>query len=271
MHNTQNMRRVAIFVILASMCLFYQKPLSAEVTVPRIYETGTKVTLTARWLGLSAAGNLEILENTQFGEKDVVLVRSQVTKLGGFMGFIVKFLRMYRGSNTFDSYIDTDTRMVVKYENYKLSKDGSKEINEHVYFDREQNRIVSLVDNRVIASNVAPDIQGTFSAFLTLLYRLNTERLFLGKKFVLKIYGYEEVFKVKVEVTHRAVRDGTVVYTLEVKELPAVFKYPASLAAEVTDVGESFIFPARGKCEIRLSLLPDITVKAKLRATRRGD
>jgi len=229
-----------------------------------IYRTGIKFVLTANWWGLSATGTMEVIGNTKFRGRDVILVRSQVTELGGFLGFIVKFLRIYKESNTFDSYIDADTLMTVRYEVYKLSDDGSRKPTEHIYFDRELNRVVSLEDNRTVISDVAPDIQDVFSIFLDLLCRFNTEKLFVGKKFLLNIYGYEEAFKVKVEVTHLTMTNGTPVYTLEIKKLPAVFKYPASVSFEVTDVGEGFKLPTRGQCTINVPLLPDITVKGGL-------
>ena len=265
------MRKFTISIMLVSMCLLCQETLPTATASPPIYKTGTKFTFTVRWLGLSAAGAMEVLENTELEKKDVILVRSRVTKVGGFLGFIVRFLRIYKGSNTFDSYIDVDTLMAVRYEMYKLNKDGSRKINEQIYFDREQNEVVSRLNNRVVASNVAPDIQDTFSAFLTFLYRINTERLFRGKKFALNIYGYEQAFKIEIETTQHIVRDGVAVYTLEIKELPVVFKHPASLAAEVTDVVESFMFPVKGQCELRVPLWPDITIKFELKEIRQGD
>lgn len=214
---------------------------------------------------------MEVLENTKFRGEDVILLRSRRTRLGGLLGFIVKFLRAYKGSNTFDSYIDPDTFMAVRYENYELSKDGSKKVNEQIYFDRELNRVVSLEDNKTIVSNVAPDIQDIFSAFLALIYRLNTEELFVGKEFSVNIYGHEEAYEVEIEVTHWKLRNGTAVYTLEIEELPAIFKHPASVSFEVTDVRDGFSLPTRGKCTIDVPVLTSITIKGNLREARRGD
>lgn len=252
-----------------SVCLFSQEYLPSGADF-RIYETDTKFVLTARWWGLSATGTMEILGNTKFRGRDVILVRSQVTELGGFLGFIMKFLRIYKGANTFDSYIDADTFMAVRYEVYKLNNDGSKKLTEHIYFDRELNRVVSLEDNKTIISNVAPDIQDALSIFLDVLYRVNTEKLFVGKKFELNLYAYKEAFKVEVEVTRLTMTNGTAVYTLEIKELPAVFKYPASISFEVTDVGDGFKFSTRGRCTIDVPVLPNITIKGELKEIRRA-
>jgi hypothetical protein len=261
---------VVLSIMLMAVCLSSQVPLSTAAAAPRIYKTGTKFVLDASWWGLSASGTMEVLENTKFRGKDVILVRSQMTKLGGLLGFIVKFLRVYRGSNTFDSYIDPDTFMTVKYENYKLNKDGVKKLNEHIYFDRELNRVVSLQHNKTMVSDVAPDIQDTFSAFLQLICRFNTEELFVGKKFSVDIYGYEEAFEVEIEVTHWKLRNGKAVYTLEIERLPAVFKHPAFVSFEVTDVEDGFRLPTRGKCTIDVPVLTSVTVKGDLRQVRPG-
>ncbi len=217
--------------------------------------------LNVRWLGLSAVGTMDILENAG----NVILVRSQVTELGGLLGFIAKFLRMYKESNTFDSHIDSVEFTTVEYEIYRLKKDGSKDTAEHIYFDREQRRIVSLKDNKTIVKDVPPDIQDSFAAFLELICRFNDEELFPGKVFEINLYGYEKAFKVKVEVLHQALRGGKTVYTLEIAELPEVFKYPASITFEVTDIGNGFRFPTRGECNIRVRFFPDITLKGELR------
>jgi hypothetical protein len=251
------------------MWLLSQKSSSSASPDSHIYKTVTKFFLTARWWGLSATGTIEILGNTKFRGRDVILVRSQVTELGGFLGFIVKFLRVYRESNTFDSYINADTFMTVRYEIYKLNDDGSKKPTEHIYFDRELNRVVSLEDSKTIISNVAPDIQDASSILLDILYRLNTERLFVGKKLVSNLYSYREAFKVEVEVTGLTMADGTTIYTLEIKDLPAVFKHPASLSFEVADVGEGFRLPTRGWCTIDVPVLPNVTIEGGLKEIKR--
>jgi len=265
-HKSSNRPIIVILSItLMSVFLFSQGFLSSPSENLHIYKTGTKFVLTARWWGLSATGSMEILENTKFRGRDVILVRSQVTELGGFLGFIVRFLRIYKESNTFDSYIDADTFMTVRYEVYKLNDDGSRKLTEHIYFDRKSNRVMSLEDNKTIINNAAPDIQDVFSIFLDILHKLNTERLFVGMKFAFNLYGYKEAFEVEIEVTRLTMAGGRPVYTLEIKELPAVFKHPASVSFEVTDVGEGFNLPTRGQCTIDIPFLPDITVKGGLR------
>ena len=252
-------------IVLVSIFLISQESLPLQSESSHIYETGTKFVLNIKWWGLSAVGTMDIVGNSEFRGRDVLLVRSQVTELGGFLGFIARFLKMYKGANTFDSYIDPDTSMTVRYEIYKLKKDGSKETIDHVYFDREANRIVSLEDNKTIVDDVSPDIQDIYSAFLALLYNANTEGLFPGKKYELEIYGYMKAFQVEVEVTRQEMQRGVPVYTLEIAELPEIFKYPASVISEFTDTGAGIILPTGGECTINLRLLPDMTVKAEFR------
>jgi len=270
MHPSRKMSKVILTIILTISLCFPRMSLSASTSDLHIYETGTRFALKAKWWGLSASGSMEILGNTKFRGKSVILLRSRVKELGGLMGFLVKFLRMYKKSNTFDSYIDPATSLTVRYEIYRMTEDGQKHSIEDIYFDRESNSIISLLNNKTIARNVAPDIQDTFSAFLNFLYKMNTETLFVGKMFGVNIYGYEETFKVEIEVTHQVIRDGKPVYTVEIKELPAVFKHPASISSEVMDVGDGFKSPVNGKCKIQIRVLPDITVKAELQKIRPG-
>ena len=255
------MHKVALPIVLILLLLISQESLPSPGADLHIYKEGTGFVLNIRWLGLSAVGTMDIMENAG----NVILVRSQVTELGGLLGFIAKFLRMYKESNTFDSYIDSVEFKTVEYEIYRLRKDGSKDTAEHIYFDRERERIVSLKDNKTIVKDVPPDIQDAFSAFLELIRRFNDEELFPGKVFEVNLYGYEKSFKVKVEVIHQVLRDGKIVYTLEIADLPEVFKYPASLTFEVTDIGNGFQFPTRGECTIKIRLFPDITLKGELR------
>ncbi len=255
------MHKLALPIVLILLFLISQESLPSPGADVNIYKEGTGFILNVRWLGLSAVGTMDIMENAG----NVILVRSQVTELGGLLGFIAKFLRMYKESNTFDSYIDSVEFKTVEYEIYRLKKDGSKDTAEHIYFDRERKRIISLKDSKTIVENVPPDIQDSFAAFLELICRFNDEELFPGKVFEIDLYGYEKAFKVKVEVLHQVLRDGKTVYTLEIADLPEVFKYPASITFEVTDIGNGFRFPTRGECTIRVRFFPDITLKGELR------
>jgi hypothetical protein len=255
------MHKLILPIALLSLILISQESFPSPGADLHIYKEGTGFVLNVRWLGLTAVGPMDVMENAE----NVILVRSQVTELGGLLGFLARFLRMYRKSNTFDSYIDSVEFTTVEYEIYRLKKDGSKETAEHIYFDRERKRILSLKDNKTVVKNVPPDIQDAFSAFLELIRRFNNEKLFPGKVFEVNLYGYEKAFKVKAEVIHQALRDGKTVYTLEIADLPEVFKYPASITFEVTDIGNGFQFPTRGECTIRVPLFPDITVKGDLR------
>jgi len=213
---------------------------------------------------------MEVVGKTKFRGKDTILVRSQVTELGGFLGFIVKFLRIYKESNTFDSYIDPDTLTPVRYEVYRLNKDGSKKLNEHIYFDRKLNRIVSLEDDSAILINAPPDTQDIFSSFLSLIRRFNAERLFVGKRFYMNVYMYKKISRVETEVTDITPVNGMPVYTLRIEKLPDIFKYPASIVFDVADVGGGFKFPTTGKCTINVPVLKGITVDGELREIKRA-
>ena len=101
--------------------------------------------------------------------------------------------------------------------------------------------------------------------FLALLHRINTEELFVGKKIEANIYAYKKASRVEVETTHETMTDGKTVYTLEIEEMPELFKYPASMSFEVTDVRGGFRLPTRGKCTIDVPALPDITIHVRLR------
>ncbi len=122
--------RILCAILFSSLFLFFRDSLSNEASY--VYNKGTKFCLKVSWWGLSAHGTMEVLNTTKFHDKETILVRSQVNEIGGFLGFIVKFLRIYKESNTFDSYIETKTFMPIRYEVYKLNKDGSKKVNDHV-------------------------------------------------------------------------------------------------------------------------------------------
>lgn len=262
-HTSTIVKIATLAFILSLLCLFY-RPSSINGSLD-IYRIGTKFMLTATWWGVSADGTMEALDKVKFKGKDTILVRSHVTRVGGLLGFIVRFLRIYKESNTFDSYIDLDTLMPVRYEVYRLNKDGSKRLNEDIYFDRKLNRIVSLEDDSIVINNAPPDAQDAFSTFLSLLRRFNTEKLFVGKKFYINLYAYKKVSKVEVEVTALKVVNDKPVYTLEIKELPDIFKHPASITFEVADNGNGFNLPTKGRCTIDVPALPDINIDGELK------
>lgn len=262
---------VVSIAILISLFLTSQISLSstkAGFQAHQVYKIGTAFHLSAHRLWLSAEGTMEVLEKTKFREEEVILIRSQITKVGGLMGFIVKFLRIYKESNTFDSYIDSDTFLTARYEVYKLKKDGSKKLTEDVYFDRLEKRVLYLEDNTTIVDSVAPDIQDAFSIFLNLLCRLNTEELYVGKKFLVDLYAYKKSSTIEIEITGLVIKDDVPTYTLEIDRLPGVFKYDASVEIKVTDTGGGFMFPVSGKCTIDIPVLPDVTINGKLSKVR---
>jgi len=265
------MRKSSLSIALISLYLLCQAPLYPANADPDIYKTGTKFILIASWWGLSTEGTMEILGDTEVDGRDLILVRSQVVKMGGLLGFLVRFLRIYKGSNTFDSYIDPDTHKTVKYQIYKLNDDGSRKINENVYFDRKRNRIVSLEDNKPVISDVPPDVQDTFAVFLESLYKANTEGLFLGKVFRANLYAYRKFSKLEIKVTNMALINGATIYTLKIEKLPVIFKHPVTVSFNVTDAGEGLMLPTSGKCIIHLPILPDIKLNGYLRKVRYFD
>lgn len=265
------MRKSSLSIALTSLYLLCQAPLYPANADPDIYKTGTKFILIGSWWGMSTEGTMEILGDTEVDGRDLILVRYQVTKMGGLLGFLARFLRIYKGSNTFDSYIDPDTHKTVKYEIYKLKDDGSRKINDNVYFDRKRNRIVSLEDNRPVISNVPPDVQDSFAIFLELLLKVNTEELFLGKVFKANLYAYGKFSKLEIKVTNTALINGAAVYTLGIEKLPVIFKHPVTISFNITDAGEGLMLPTSGKCIIHLRILPDIKLNGYLRKVRYSD
>ncbi|MGQ9608823.1 MAG: DUF3108 domain-containing protein [bacterium] len=201
---------------------------------------------------------------TRFRDKETILIRSQVSEVGGFLGFIVKFLRIYKESNTFDSYVDLNTLMSTRYEVYKLKKDGSKKVNEHVYFDRKLNKIISLENNETIINHANPDVQDIFSIFLYLLNKFKNETLFVGKKINVNLYAYKKISNVDIEVINQQKINGKNVYTLKIKELPEIFKYPASIIFEVAEDVAGNKFPTKGKCIIDVPVLGNIEIDGEL-------
>jgi hypothetical protein len=228
-----------------------------------IYKPGVKFSLNVKWWGLSANGNMEIIGKKKVNGQDTVILRSQVAEVGGFLSFIIKFMRVYKESNTFDSYIDPATTLPVRYDFYKMMKDGAKKFNERVYFDRNQRRVVSLDDNKTIISNTAPDIQDIYSFFLALIQKLNNEDMNIGKCITSNIYVYRESNKINIRVAGQKVVDGHKVYILKIDRLPPVFKYPASMSFEVVELGNMRI-PVRGQCTIEIPHFKDITIDAEL-------
>ena len=232
-----------------------------------VYRPGRKFHLTARMLGLSAAGTMEIMGNTGLNGESVIFVKSRITKLGGLLGFMAKFLRVYKKSNTFESYIDPKTYITAEYEVYRLKSDGSKKTTEHIRFDREQNRVISLVDNKTLISNAPPDVQDTFSIFLGLLHKFSNEGLFVGKKFHATFYAHEKISSFEIKVTRLLLINEKMVYSLEIPELLEVFVHPASIKFMVTDVGGGFMSVTGGSCTIHIPFFPDITLDARIEQT----
>jgi len=260
----QKIHRKVLLLTLICVILIYNVSFSSEDIKEYIYKTGTKFVLTASWWGLSASADMEILGHTQFRGNDAILVRYQVTRMGGLMGFLVKFLRIYKESNTFDSYLDPDTLMAVRYEVYKLRKDNTKKPTEHVHFDRENKKIVSLYDDEIIIDSAAPEVQDAFALFLSLLYNINIEEPFVGQTFEVDLYAYRKANKIEVRVSDISVVNDRDVYILKIDELPDVFKHPTKVSFKVIDTGNGLKLPVSGECEIIVPFFPDITLKGTL-------
>ena len=58
--------------------------------------------------------------------------------------------------------------------------------------------------------------------------------------------------------------DGKAIYTLEIEELPEVFKYPASVSLKVTDGGDGFMFVTEGECIIHVPVLPNVKIDIEM-------
>jgi hypothetical protein len=241
---------ISISVIILALLISQQLSLSNPLDV---YKPETKFCLSLKWWGMSAYGTIEAIRNDKVKEQDVMLVSSQTKELSGLLGFLVKLLRIYKGSNTFDSYIDTKTGLPVRYEVYKLNDDGTKKLNDHVYFDRKNKRIASYDDNSTVLSNVQPDIQDIYSGFLNLIRMFNAEDIYIGKQFSFNLYLYKEPGKLDMRVISQRIVDGNKVYTLKVDKLPDVFKYPASAMFDVVEK-DGLRLPTKGTCTIDFPL-----------------
>ncbi len=261
-----NRNIICIFTIIV---LSFSLCLSAKSDSFEVYNLGTKFSLAVKWWGLSAQGNMEVIGKENIRGQDTVIVRSHVTEVKGFLSFIIKFLRMYRESNTFDSYINPISILPVRYEVYKIMQDGSKKPTENVYFDRKNRRVASFDDDSTIVSNTPPDIQDTFSSFLMLIHKFNNEDLFVGKCITLNLYVYREFSKINVRVIDQKVVDGHKVYMMKIDRLPPIFKYPASISFEVVELGD-IKFPFRGQCVIELPNFKDIVIDGELSILSRG-
>jgi len=246
---------VIIFTLLTSQQLSLSVPLD-------VYKVGVKFYVSIKLWGFSTNGTMEVLRHDNVRGENVVLIKSQIKEIRGLIGFLVKFLRVYKEANSFDSYIDPKTGLSVRYEVYKLKKDGTKKPNEHIFFDRKLRRIVSYESNSTTLSNVSPDIQDTFAGFLDLICIFNAENIFIGKLYSLNLYLYKEEHKVNIRVVSQKIVDGHKIYTLKIERLPDVFKYPASGTFEVAENG-GLMLPTKGTCTIDLPI-KDINVNCEL-------
>ncbi len=245
---------------------------SHELDTLSLYKvTGTKITCTARRFLLSGTGSLQAVKETEVNGKNVILVRGKVDKLGGILGFIISLLKVYKGAETSDSYIDIETHLPVQCIEYKQQKDGTKKITEHIYYDREKQSIKLLVDGKVL-KNVPYDIQDLVSVLVDFLYKVNTQKMAVGKILVANMLTADKnagmkVGEVVVEVTKMEVVEEGVIYTVTSKKLPDVLKYPTILSVRLLDNGKNLI-PVSGIGIIKIPVLGKIKIKMALKVTR---
>ncbi|MBD3184174.1 hypothetical protein GF312_17955 [Candidatus Poribacteria bacterium] len=259
------------FVLITIIAIFIgNNALSSEIS-EQIYSVGTKFTLDASFWGLSVSGNMEVSEKTTLNDKDAILIRSKVTKFGGLMGFIARFLRTYKGSDTFDSYIDAKTKRTMRYQVYKSNDDGTKDVKEHVYFNRKENKVISLKDDKVIIKNAKPDLQELFGSFLELICKMNEKGLALGQRFYVNLYEHERASQIEIKVKDYMIINGIPSYIVFIDDIPNMFKYPAQLEAQIIKNSKGFWIPVRGKCIIKIRFFPDVTVKGRLSQERFGN
>jgi hypothetical protein len=254
------LKKSLLFIIIFSLSIISLQ-ISANDTV---YSPKMKFDIYIKAWGLTAYGDMEIIGKTHIDGREVLLIRSRSIDVAGILGFVAKFLRVYKHSNTFDTYIDLETLLPVRYEVYKLEKNGSKKMTEHVLFDRKLNRIISYDDKSTILNNVPSNIYDTFSGFLGLIHRFNKEDIFIGRRYDFDIYMYREVGHISAIVTGQKVIDGKKTYVIEINKLPDIFKYPASVKFEIANYNEKLILPTKGECIIDIPVFSDVTLKGEL-------
>jgi hypothetical protein len=233
-----------------------------------LYEiTGVKITCKVNWFLLSGAATLQAVEETKLHGKNVILIRGKADKPGGILGFIAGFLKLYKGADTFESYIDVETHLPVQCMEYKRRKDGSKEVTEHMHFDRERRSARSLIDGRIL-NDVPPDIQDAISILADFLYRANTQKMVVGTTFKANMLAADKdvgmkVGEVIVEITDIETTEDGLIYTLTSTKLPDVVKYPVVLSVCLLDDGEKKL-PVSGMGSVKLPVLGNIEIGATL-------
>lgn len=254
------------WIYVISMFCLNTQPLQGESQqeVFSLYEvTGMKITCTASWFLLSGTASLQAVEGMVLDGRNIILVRGEVNRPGGILGFIMSFLKLYKGADTFDSYIDVETHLPVQCTKYKEQRDGQKKVTEHIHYDRAQQSIKSLVDGNVL-NNVPYDIQDGVSVLVDFLHRTNTQKMAKGKTLAANMNVGMKLGEVVVEVTDvEVVKDG-VIYTLTSKKLPDVLKYPTVLSVQLLDDGKKKL-PISGVGTIKIPILGKIRIKGTLK------
>ncbi|MEA3431499.1 MAG: DUF3108 domain-containing protein [candidate division WOR-3 bacterium] len=229
-----------------------------------LYEvTGMKITCTASWFLLSGTASMQAIEEMELDGRKVILVRGKVDRPGGILGFIVSFLKLYKGADTFDSYIDVETHLPVQCIEYKKQRDGSKKVTEHIHYDRAQQSIESLVDGKVL-NNIHYDIQDGVSVLVDFLHRANTQEMAIGKTLTANMNAGMEIDEVVVKVTDVEKTQDGVIYTFTSQKLPNVLKYPTVLSVQLLDDGKKKL-PISGVGTIEIPILRKIRIKGTLK------
>lgn len=229
-----------------------------------IYADQAKFVLNATSLGLTASGEMNVLGKTVRNGKELILVRSKVNEISGFVGFIIKLLRIYKESNTFDTYLDPKTLLPVFYEVYKVDKNDYKQINESVEFDRQMGVVRSFDQEDEFVLRAKPNTVDAFSGFLQLIARFTNEELCVGKRITISLYAYRTISDLHVDVINHRTMGFYDIYDMEIKKLPIVFKYPASIRFEVKRHNNGLALPTRGNCTIMVPHFMDVVINGQL-------
>lgn len=228
-----------------------------------LYETaGMEITCTINRFLLSGITSMRSIERMRLRGKEVILWRGKVDRPEGILGFIVSLLKTYKGATVYDSYIDIETHLPVEYLEYRIDQNGEKKIIEHIFYDRGNHSIKSLINGTVL-NDVPCDIQDVISILIRFLNRANTDRIVIGKTMRGNTVVDMEIDEIIVEVTDvKSTPDG-VIYTFTSRKLPNVGKYPTVLKTQLLDDGEKKL-PISGVGIVRIPIIGRINIEGTL-------
>jgi len=217
---------------------------------------GTKITCELRWLFLSGSASMEAIKETKNNGKDAILWRGMINRPGKILGFIMSFIKLYKGATIFDTYIDTDTHLPIECIEYK----NPNEITKHIYYDREHQSLKSLKNGKVL-TNIPSDIQDGVSTLVNFWWLANNQEMVPGKTLAAHMnIGVKSYSEVIVEVTNARVAPNGVIYTITSRKLPDILKYPTLISVQLLDDGKRVI-PVSAVASIKLPILGKIRIK----------